>query len=232
MSHSASESVHAAAHERPKIIIADPDPLARRVLRDALQARRRLTVVAEARDGVEAEELTLHYRPDVLLMEPAIPRLDGIAVTRRISQSAPEVRVILLAVAESPMLELAALRAGASGFLSKALEFEALENALHGAVRGEAAVSRSLAMRLIEHLRLAPEPGRGMRPVRSPLTTREWEVLDLMSAGCSTSEIADTLVLSEDTVYTHVKNLMRKLGAHSRKEAIEAASRMCTTATG
>jgi DNA-binding NarL/FixJ family response regulator len=117
------------------------------------------------------------------------------------------------------------LRAGAGGYLSKDVEVDMLPQALEGAVRGEAAISRRLSMRLIEQLRRLPEATSGMRPVRSPLTAREWEVVDLLYEGKSTDEIADALVLSTETVRSHIKNLMRKLGATTRAEAVELAHR-------
>lgn len=184
-------------------------------------------VAAEAADGVELVELALHYRPELVLLEPELPRLDGLEATRRIHRDAPEVRIVVRARDPGHELQLDALRAGASGFVCEEAGLPAVAQALGAVVRGEAAVSRSLTMKLVEHLRAVPQPGQGMRPVRSVLTTREWEVVDLMLRGATTPQIAAQLVLSEDTIYCHVKNVMRKLGVHSRREAVEVARRMC-----
>ena len=208
------------------VIIADSDPLARRVVRDALQDRTGFVVPAEASTGSEAVELTLHYRPDVTLMETSLPGLDGLAATRRIREEAPEVRVLILSRDEEEDVQLQALQAGAAGFVSKNVPVETVSRVVESVVRGEAAISRKVTMRLIERLRHLPEGGVGMRPVRSPLTEREWEVLDLLCQRKNTREIADTLVLSEETIYSHSKNVLRKLDVHSREEAIEVAEEL------
>jgi two-component system nitrate/nitrite response regulator NarL len=206
-----------------RVIVADGDPLARGLIVQGLRDSGRFVVVATAADGVEALELASHYRPELLVTEATLPRVNGIELTRRVTAAAPEVGVVLLTVFAEADLALAALRAGAKGVLSKEIGMEALSRALVGVHQGEAAVSRLLIAKLVEQLQRVPEPGRGLRPVHSTLTTREWEVLDLLSSGAGTAEVADRLVVTEDTVYSHVKSLMRKLGVRTRAEAIAAA---------
>jgi NarL family two-component system response regulator LiaR len=208
-----------------RTIVADDDPLVRRLIKDTLQMDG-ITVIAEAPNGRDAVELALFYRPDVVLMDYMMPELDGIEATRRIYASDPGVRVVLLTGAADDDLGLRGLRAGAVGFLSKDMSLASLPRALRGAVEGEAAISRRLAMQLVQHFRTAPSAGTGLRPVRSDLTDREWEVLDLIAGGASNEDISRVLVLCRETVRTHLKNLYRKLGVRSRAEAIEAAMRV------
>jgi DNA-binding NarL/FixJ family response regulator len=106
------------------------------------------------------------------------------------------------------------------------MNVDSIPRALHGAKAGEAAISRVLSMKLVERLRIVPEAGIGVRPVRSILTPREWEVLDFLCAGQSTEEIADSLVLSVETIRSHIKNILRKLGVRSREEAIAVANNL------
>jgi len=212
--------------ERIRLIIADPDPFARRVIRDGLQACDGFVIVAEAKDGIEAVELATHYKPELVLSEISLPSVDGIEACRRILAKAPDVRVVMLTVQQDRLVEIQAMRAGASGFLSKETSIESLVRALRGVVQGEAAVSRGLTMELIQMIRRTSDNGLGLRPVKSVLTSREWEILDLMCAGAATRDISEILFVSEDTVYSHIKSVLRKLGVHSRAEAVSAAEEL------
>ena len=210
-----------------RAVIADDDPFARRVIKDVLQDAG-VVIIAEARNGRQAVELTLYYKPDVVVMDVVMPELDGILATRQIRRAIPEQLVIVLTGAgdEDQELGIQALRAGASGFLSKDLEIGALPRTLEGVTAGEAAISRKMARTLIDRLRETPTGSTGMRPVKSPLTAREWEVIDLLKAARSTDEIAVELVLSTETVRSHVKNILRKLEVRTREDAVRAADRM------
>jgi DNA-binding NarL/FixJ family response regulator len=211
---------------RFRVVIADADPLARRVVRDELQGRAEFVVVAEASDGVEAIELCRYYKPELLVSEAVLPRASAVEVARQLSVHAPDLRMVIFAVGGDPTLEMKALRAGACGYLSKDEGAPAVVEALLAAIDGEAAVSGAMTMALIERLRMLPEAGTGMRPVTSTLTSREWEVLDLLAAGSSTMDVADRLFLTADTVYSHVKHIMRKLGVRTRADAIAAARQL------
>ena len=194
-------------------------------MRDRLQEGG-VTVIAEAATGRETLELSVFYKPDVVLVETLLPDTDGVTVTRELTARIPGTAVVLLSETEDPELGLMALRAGAQGFLGRDIGLNALPRALKAAAHGEAVISRRLTMRIIDGMRRVREDGAGLRPVRSRLTSREWEVLDLLCEQLSTDEIADTLVLSPETVRSHIKNLLRKLGVRSRREAVEQARRL------
>jgi DNA-binding NarL/FixJ family response regulator len=213
--------------DRPlRVIIADDDPIARRSIKQAL-TQPGIVVIAEAHDGREAVELCLHYRPDVVLMDVVMPVLDGIAATKRIIKELPNQTVVILTSSDEDEFGFVGLRAGAAGFLSKDVDIDVLPQATRGAAAGEAVISRRLGMRLVEHLRAVPEgPSTGMRPVKSPLTPREWEIIDLLVESRTTDEIARTLVLSTETVRSHVKNILRKLDVRSREQAVAVAQAM------
>jgi DNA-binding NarL/FixJ family response regulator len=189
----------------------DADPLARRLISRVLE-NAGMTVVAEVCSGAEAVAPALRHAPDVVLLD----RPDAVRALH------PYAHIVVLACHEDPDEAVRALAAGASGYLSKDLELDALPRAIAAVTAGEAAVSRRLTSHLIECFREQPQ----LRPIKSPLTAREWEIVDLLGPERTTVEIADTLVISAETVRTHVKSIMRKLGVHSRHDAPEAAERL------
>ena len=202
-----------------RAVVVDDDPFARRAICQLLR-KAGVVVVGEGADGAEAIALARQHRPDLLLMDVKMPEVDGIAATRRIVDERPEQLVILLSCSADENLALLGLRVGARGYLSKDLPLDALSRALLGALEGEAAVSRFLMRRVIDQLRLAPAAVAGMRPVHTPLTRREWEVLDLLCDGRTTEEMANAFVVSEETIRSHVKRILHKLGVHSRAQAV------------
>jgi DNA-binding NarL/FixJ family response regulator len=207
---------------RLRVIVVDDDPFARRQVRDALQAEG-VVVVADAGDGREAVELAKYYRPDVVLMDVVMPVMDGIEATKQITSANPGTQVVLLTGTDERELGFLGLKAGAVGFIPKDISIDAIPRVVRGVDAGEAAFSRQLSRQLVERLQALPDGGVGLRPVRSPLTSREWEVLDLLCEGKGTQQIADTLVLSVETVRSHIKNTLRKLGVRSRAEAVKVA---------
>jgi two-component system, NarL family, response regulator LiaR len=215
----------APPRSRPiRVLIADGDDLARNALRKALTGGR-LSVVGQAADVPQALGLATRCDPDVVLLDEALPPDGGLAAMHELSAAAPEARAILLGCPEEDGAGVHALAHGAAGYLSRGIDLASLAQAVEGVMAGEAAISRTLAGRLIDHVRELSAGFTGMRPVRSPLTTREWEVLDLLKQGASTAQIAKELVLSPDTVHSHVQHILRKLHAHSRAEAIAIVER-------
>jgi NarL family two-component system response regulator LiaR len=208
-----------------RAVVADDKEPSRRALSSALR-RAEIVVVAEALDGTEAVELARYHQPDLVVIDIGVSGLDAIAATRRITRADPDVIVILLMSAKSENLGVLGLRAGAAGYLKSDLHPRSLARAIVGALRGEAVIPRSMAMRLVEQMRAETSSGEHMRPVGGPLTARQWQVLDLLCEGRTTEEIAAALTVSSETVRSHVKGIFRRLNVRSREEAVEVAYRL------
>jgi two-component system nitrate/nitrite response regulator NarL len=211
-----------------RVVVVDDDVRLRGRLRSGLQDAG-LIVIAEADNGRDAIDLAAHFRPDVIVMDIVMANVDGLTATRTIIGRNPEVRVLLLTASADLELGIVGLRAGAAGHLVKGAPLAELVSAVQRIAAGEPVVGPELTWRLIASVRALPAGGLGVRPVRSKLTPREWEVLDLLCAGLTVDQIADELVLARDTVRTHVKRLLRKLGAHSQAEAIAIANGIRST---
>lgn len=214
----------ALANSPIRVLIADGDGLARHTLRDAFR-RTGLTVVGQAAELSQAVALARRCAPHVVLLDAALPPDGGPAALQAVRAAAPDARIVVLVSEESDEGGLLAVSDGAAGYLSRDIGPGALARAVEGVMAGEAAISRAMTSQLMTRLYELAAERVGMRPVRSELTTREWEVVDLLKAGASTSDIAQKLVLSPDTVHSHVRHILRKLRAHSRAEAVEIAER-------
>ncbi len=222
-------STSASPDPRLRVVIADSDPLARGAVRDVLQAGGRFTVIAAVAGLRDAAELTQHYAPDLLVTELDLPDGDAIALAEQVLRRRPEVRVAVLTKSRDDARALQAVRAGVHGILDKGLAEPELERALREIHAGKMRLPTALVSELVLRFRRAPEPGSGLRPIRSALTNREWEILDLLAKDATTAEIAERLVLTEDTVYSHLKSVNRKLGVHSRADALEAVRELYET---
>ena len=210
--------------QAPRVVIADDQALVRGGFRLILNTAG-IPVVAEAADGKEAITAVLKHRPDVVLMDIRMPVMDGLEATRRILESRPgqDVRVIMLTTFDLDQYVYAALAAGASGFLLKAVSPEYLVAAVLLVRTGDALLAPSITRRLVE--RFAPRPGGPSVAGRdlSVLTPREHEVLGLIARGMSNAELASALTLSEATVKTHVARILAKLDLRDRVQAVVLA---------
>jgi DNA-binding NarL/FixJ family response regulator len=212
--------------ERLRVLVVDDDPLVRRTIRDVLRPAGML-VVGEAQDGRDAVRAARYYKPDIILLDVMMPGVDGLtALEQLVADNQVEAKVVILSVRGEHDLGYLALRMGAIGYLNKDLDLSVLPRVLRDVAAGGAALSRSFTADLARRLRELPEGGIGMRPIQSVLTTREWEIVDQLCLERSTEEIAEALVLSTETVRTHIKNIMRKLEVHSRADVVALVQRL------
>ncbi|HEX2027076.1 MAG TPA: response regulator transcription factor [Nitriliruptorales bacterium] len=204
-----------------RLVLADDQHLVRAGFRTLLESEDDLAVVGEAQDGVQAVELARRLRPDVVLMDIRMPRLDGIEATRRIAADASlsEVKVVILTTFELDEYVFEALRGGASGFLVKDTEPVELLHAVRVVAGGDSLLSPSVTRRLIGEF-AARSPGRRPPPDLEGLTDREREVMALVAAGMSNDEIAEHLTISPATAKTHVSRAMVKLHARDRAQLV------------
>jgi DNA-binding NarL/FixJ family response regulator len=204
-----------------RLLVADDQELVRAGFAAVLTTQADFDVVAEAANGRDAVRLARAHRPDVILMDVRMPVLDGIAATRELcADRASTARVLVLTTFDLDEYVLAALRAGASGFLLKDTPREALYAAVRTVAAGEALLAPSVTRRLIErHLRLADPPAE-LTARLDRLTGREREVLMHIARGLSNADIAAKMYLGEATVRTHVGHVFAKIGARDRAQAV------------
>ena len=198
------------------VLVADDHAPTRADVVAALEQDKRFTVIAQVPDAPTAVQTALHERPDVCLLDIRMPG-NGISAAREITSRLPGTKVVMLTISHDQEDLLNALRAGAAGYLPKDIDPRRLPHALHAVYRGEAAIPRALVTRLVSEFR---DHGSRRRTILSEtghdLTSREWEVLELLRRGLSTAEIAERLFVTSVTVRTHVAALLKKLDVPDR----------------
>jgi DNA-binding NarL/FixJ family response regulator len=203
-----------------RVLIIDDDDLMRAGLKAVLSSDSEIEVVGEASDGRNATAHVRALEPDLVLMDIRMPDLDGIAATREVLAVSPGVRVVILTTFEQDDYIFGALNAGASGFLLKRTAPEELIAAIHTVASGDSLLSPSVTSRVIDRMASHPPSEVVSSELLSELTPREQEVLEQLARGLSNSEIAQTLVIEESTVKTHVKRILMKLHLRDRVQAV------------
>jgi DNA-binding NarL/FixJ family response regulator len=204
-----------------RVLIADDHALFRDGLRSLLEAHG-IEVVAEARNGREAVELARLHRPDVVLMDLAMPELGGLGATRLLTAELPGIAVVVLTASEDDADLFEAVKSGAQGFLPKDLEASRFFELLDGVSRGEPALTPALARKVLDAL-ARPEPAA---QTPDTLTERERDVLELLVQGATSNrELAERLFVSENTVKYHLRNILQKLHLQNRAQVIAYAVR-------
>ena len=204
-----------------RVLIVDDHPLTREALASLL-TQHGFEVVGQAADGGEAIALASRLRPDLVLLDLTMPAMDGLTALPFVREASPESEVVVLTASGTEENLLAAIRGGAAGYLLKSEPPERIADFLRGVAGGEAALSGSVARSLLERLRVGGRLGGGVPDaIGGRLSAREVEVLLLLDEHLTTDQIASRLYISEHTVRSHVKSLLRKLGVSSRREALE-----------
>jgi two-component system response regulator NreC len=203
-----------------RVLIADDHTIVRSGLRLLLEAEPDLDVVAEAVDGGDALALVESLQPDVVLMDIAMPGIDGLQATRVIKERWPQIQVLVLTMHRQEEYFFEMLKAGASGYLLKGAETNDLINAIRVVHQGEVWLYPSLAQRLVKDY---ISRATGERMPQSILSPREQEILTLLAEGYDNNAIAEKLVISPSTVHTHRSNIMNKLGLNTRHELVQYA---------
>jgi len=209
-----------------RVLVADDQRVVREGLVTILGLLPEIEVVGAAADGEEAVALSLELAPEVVLMDLRMPGCDGVEATRRLQDQAPAVDVLVLTTYADDRSLLAALRAGARGYLTKDAGADQVQEAIRAVARGEAAIDPAVQHHLIDAVATGPAealPSDAPSPLPDGLTPREAEVLGLVAQGLSNNEIATRLVVSEATVKSHINHLFTKTGVRDRAQAVTYA---------
>lgn len=203
-----------------RIVLADDHSLFRDGISSLLETAG-YQVIAQANDGKEALEAVREYRPDLILLDIQLSGLSGLEVLVLIKAEFPDIKVVMLTVSDADEDLFAAIQGGADGYILKGVKADEFLEMLKGLQRGEAAISRKTAARLMIGFQKLSQPNK----TREKMSTRELEILQRMGQGLSNQVIADQLFISPNTVKYHCRNIFQKLGAQNRTEAVAVALR-------
>jgi NarL family two-component system response regulator LiaR len=198
-----------------RILITDDHAVVREGLRALIDTESGMELVGEAKDGVEAVQMARSLQPDVILLDLVMPRADGIAAIEQIMREDPAARILVLTSFAEEEKVFSAIKAGALGYLLKNASPQRLLSAIRDVYQGEPSISPTIAIKMMRELQRSSD----LPPTEEPLTEREMEVLKLVAQGLSNQEIAETLVIGERTVRTHVSNILAKLHLANRTQA-------------
>jgi DNA-binding NarL/FixJ family response regulator len=208
-----------------RILLVDDHVLFRKGLAALLGSRQEMQVVGEASDGLEAIELAGETVPDVILMDINMPKCDGLEATRRIKHDLPSVNIVMLTASEEDKSLFEAIKSGAQGYLLKNLEPYQLFDLLESLSRGEAPLSGAIAARILKEFARPAQSSMEVPEVSETLTARETMILQEVAEGLTNKEIATSLVISENTVKIHLRNILEKLHLQNRIQAAVYAVR-------
>ena len=215
-----------------KVLVVDDHDLFRRGLMEVLEEEDDIQVIGEARNGQQAIERAEELSPDVVFMDLNMPGQNGIEATAYLTQKWPDLKVLVLTVSEEPADLFRALSVGARGYVLKISDPQEILDALRQVYQGWVVVSPAMATRFLSDmgqpsdLGATPQTLEGAASIETQLTPREQEILQLVARGLTNTELADTLLVSENTVKTHIKNILGKLHMKNRREAAAYAARL------
>lgn len=207
-----------------RVLLADDHELFRAGIGSLLAAWGH-TVVGEARNGLEALEKARSLRPDIVLMDIQMPECNGLEATRLIKAEMPETKIVMVTVSHDDADLFEAIKSGAEGYLLKDMSEQDFNQVLNSVAEGEAALSRGIAARILEEFARVSREDQSGDGGKDGLTSREHDVLQLIAQGATNREIAEKLVITENTVNFHVKNILTKLHLRNRAEAVAYAFR-------
>ena len=208
-----------------RVLLVDDHALFRKGIASLLSGRQDLTVVGEAKDGIEAVRIAQQTMPDIILMDVNMPNRDGLETTKIITREMPHVQIVMLTVSDDDDNLFEAIKNGAKGYLLKDLEPQQLYTMLDGIRQGEAAISGAMASKILEEFRQPEEDSTELSGKIDELTPREVEVLEQVVTGATNKEIAETLHITENTVKIHLRNILEKLHVQNRIQAAVQAVR-------